>query len=186
MKRLLPCALWWLIIGMLMIAGSPAFGADRTDAANEGARILLFPGAGGHLTQSDGTTMAGVAISGFFRMKDMPRGWPSIVGLSFAMTADNGLEDPGPPENTLSIEAWWMLLHGGPFSLGPGGGGTWANFGVDATDFGGLWGVSFVIDTGTEGAPDILITLGDHTDLQKWDFDFQARLEFVKEFDFSF
>jgi hypothetical protein len=175
---------------LLLFASSPAAWADNGNG-DEGRRFAFLPGAGGHFTNTEGEGETfGVAIAALLETKNLPRYWPNIIGLNFAMNGDQNPDDPllvmTPPENTLSLEAWWLPLKGGPFEIGPGLGGTWANFGVTATDFGGIYGVSIKMKT-PEAAPDLMITIADHFSLDEWDgIGLQARVQVVRDFELAF
>jgi hypothetical protein len=183
------CRLIIIVFGIIL-ASSPAALADN-GSGDDGRRFAIAPGAGGQITNTKGEGQtAGVAVSALFQMKDLPRFWPDIIGLNFAMNGDQNPDDPLvetiAPENTLSLEGWWMILKGGPLSIGPGAGGTWANFGVESTDFGGIYGMSIVIEAG-DVAPDLMITIADHFNLDRWDgFNLQGRVQFVKDFELAF
>lgn len=154
--------------------------------SSEPAKWLFFmPAVGAQVTGYDEGETGGLVVDGIFRLKDMPRYWPEVVGLSFAMNGgpDPSAEsdEPTPPGNTLGLAGWWLPLEGGPLKIGFGGGGVLGNFGGENTDLSGLYGLAVMLSTGESS--DLFITLVDHTDFQDWAFDFQGRIEYVRDFD---
>ena len=132
----------------------------------------FYPSLGIQVSDLEDGDAGALSGGGMFVIPRVAWWLPDVMGLNLAVPGSQE-SDPAPPQNVLGLEMWWTPLRSSVMDIGLGGGINFANFALEDTDTGGMYGLSFIFKL--TDSPRFMLSIMDYTDFQDWDLEATGR-----------